>query len=538
MRRRIMKLLCFLKTLPWSLFKENKKRPRNGAFTLVSVFIFFIFSTLGLSMLYLTQVYMKTSAYRKNSILLEYASENGIKQGFNQLHGLLLERSSPMVLTEEEILELKLDAGKGEIGIIEKALGSGLPLNSADSWERIGWESLTDFVFNHLNEEEGYFQVRYDGVIFSKGQLEHFKSVKDARLDSTLEILAGHIPLPVIPVLVDKKMSLAEKSSFLNENQIEILPSEMIGLPAPVAFSEEEIIPEQAVSQLAKALKINIFHPQDLSASKLRIALGLEPNNEPVPDGVYLIEDDLGLGGIFVQGDVDQMILAIQDNFQVIKFLTEEGFWVLKFSPQEGKTIFTTPMETRFYELIPLGMVIVNGSIHSLGGGYVDSAGKIILNKEEELPCILKGVNLTIISSDEITLSSHLIYEGVKWEEGVPYIKDSTVQLSIFATGKDFFDASETKGQITIAEDAPDEMKIQAALTASGKGISALGEGKDIQILGSLQASDLSLSENTISIKYDERFSKAGELLEHSPRTESPVLYLSSFKIIGWKENF
>ncbi|MDH5383480.1 MAG: hypothetical protein OEY18_02135 [Candidatus Aminicenantes bacterium] len=533
-----MKLLCFLKTLPWSLFKENKKRPRKGAFTLVSVFIFFIFSTLGLSMLYLTQVYMKTSAYRKNTILLEYASENGIKQGFNQLHGLLLERSSPMVLTEEEILELKLDASKGEKGIIEKALGSGLPLSSADSWERMGWESLTDFVFDHLSEEEGYFQVRYVGVTSSRGQLEHFKPVKDTRLDSTLEILAGHIPLPVIPVLVDKKMSLTEKSSFLKENRIEILPSEMISLPAPVAFSEDEIIPEQAVSQLAKALKIKIFHPQDLLASKLRIALGLEPNNEPVPDGVYLIEDDLGLGGIFVQGDVDQMILAIQDNFQVIKFLTEDGFWVLTFSPQERKTIFTTPMETRFYELIPLGMVIVNGSIHSLGGGYVDSAGEIIMNKEEELPCILKGVNLTIISSDEITLSSHLIYQGVKWEEGVPYIKDSTVQLSIFATGKDFFDASETTGQITIAEDAPDEMKIQAALIASGKGIGVLGKGKDIQILGSLQASDLSLSENTISIKYDERFSKAGDLLKHPPRTESPVLYLASFKIIGWRENF
>ena len=160
------------------------------------------------------------------------------------------------------------------------------------------------------------------------------------------------------------------------------------------------------------------------------------------------------------------------------------------------------------------------------------------MNKEEELPCILKGVNLTIISSDEITLSSHLIYQGVKWEEGVPYIKDSTVQLSIFATGKEFFDASETTGQITIAEDAPDEMKIQAALIASGKGIGVLGKGKDIQILGSLQASDLSLSENTISIKYDERFSKAGDLLKHSPRTESPVLYLASFKIIGWRENF
>jgi len=489
-------------------------------------------------MLYLTQVYLKTSAYRKNTILLEYASENGIKQGFNQLHDLLSERYSPMLLTEEEILELKLDASSGEKGIIEKALGCSLPLTSTDSWEKLGWESLTDFAFDRLSEEEGYFQARYDGVTTSTGRLEHFKSTKDACLDSTLEILAGHIPLPVIPVLVDKEMSPAEKGRFMEENRIEILPFEKSDLPAPIAFSEDKLIPEHAVSQLAKALKIKIFHPQDLSASKLRMALGLEPGNEPIPDGVYLIEDDLGLGGIFVEGDLDEMVLAIQDNFQVIKFLTEHSLWVLKFSPQEGETIFVTPVETRCYELIPLGMIIVNGSIHSLGGGYVDLTGEIIMDKEEGLPCILRGVNLTIISSDEITLSSHLIYQGVKWEEGVPYVKDSNSQLTIFATGKDFLDASETAGQINIAEDTPDDMKIQASLTASGKGIKVLGEGKDIQILGSLQASDLALDGNSINIKFDERLSRAGDLLQHSPRTESPVLYLSSFKVIGWRENF
>lgn len=532
-----MKPLCFLKTLLRSLFKENDRGPRQGTFTLISVFIFFIFSTLGLSMLYLTQVYLKTSAYRKNTILLEYASENGIKQGFNQLHDLLSERYSPMLLAEEEILKLKLDAYNGEKGIIEKALGCSLPLTLTDSWEKLGWESLTDFAFDRISEEDGYFRVRYDGTTTSTGQLEHFKSTRDTCLDSSLEILGGHIPLTVIPVLVDQEMNPAEKSRFLEENRIEILPFGKSDLPAPIAFSEDKLIPEQAVSQLAKALKIKIFHPQDLSASKLRMTLGLEPGNEPIPEGVYLIEDDLGLGGIFVEGDIDEMILAIQDNFQVIKFLTENGLWILKFSPQEGETMFATPVETRCYELTPLGMIIVNGGIHSLGGGYVDLTGEIILNKEEELPCILKGVNLTIISSDEITLSSHLIYQGVKWEEGVPYIKDSSSQLSIFATGRDFLDASEKAGQIKIAEDTPNSMKIQASLTASGKGITVLGEGKDIQILGSLQASELALNGNSINIKFDERLSRVEDLLQHSPRTESPVLFLSSFKVIGWREN-
>jgi len=495
-----MKLLCFLRTLACSLFKENNTPPKKGALTLISVFIFFLFSTLGIGMLYLTQVYMKTSAFRRNSLLCEYASENGIKQGFDRFHHLLLERSALMLLTEGEAMDFYQDAANGGTSIIEQALGCSLPLASADNWERMSWESLTDFTLEQLVDREDYFQVRYKGTISSSGQLEHFKARKNACLDSTLEVLAGRIPLPLIPVLVDKKMGPEEKSRII-------------------------------------ALKIKIFHPQDLSASKLREALGLEPSKDPVPDGVYLIEDDLGLGGVFVQGDLDEMVLAIQDNFQVIKFVSEQGVWILKFSPQEGETVFWTPLAVHSYEFILRGIIIVNGRIHSLGGGYLDSAEEIIMGQEEEMPCILKSVNLTIISSDEITLSSHLIYQGLKWEEGVPYIKDSDTQLSIFSTGKDFLEGSEKTGQINIAATAPDELKIQASLTASDKGIKVLGDGKKVQVLGSLQASDLVLHDNEISVKFDERFLKPSDLLRRSPRTRNPVLFISSFKITGWREN-
>jgi len=531
-----MKLSCFQRILPCLFFKENSTQTRKGALTLLSVFIFFLFSTLGLGMLYLTQVYLKTSAYRRNSILLEYASENGIKQGFDQFHDLLSKRSSPMLLTDEETMDFNLDAADGGKSIIEQVLECSLPLTSADSWERMSWESLTDFMFEHLVEEEDYFRVRYKGTTSSSGRLEHFKPTKNAYLDSTLEVLAGHIPLPLIPVLVDKKMSPEEKNRYIEEKQIEILPLEHSELPMPIAFSDNDLIPEQALSQLAEALKIKIFHPQDLSPSKLRTALGLKPGTEPVPLGVYLIEDDLGLGGVFVQGDLDEMVLAIQDNFQVIKFVSEQGQWILKFNPQAGKSIFRTPSELHSYEFIPRGIVIVNGKIHSLGGGYVDSAEEIIMYQEEELPCILKGVDLTIIASEEITLSSHLIYQGLKWEKGIPYLKDSNTQLSVFSSGKDFLDASDKTGLINIAEDAPDELKIQASLTASDKGITVMGEGKEIQVLGSLQASDVILNDNEIRLKFDERFLRSDGLLQNSPRARNPVLFISSFKITGWRE--
>jgi len=52
----------------------------------------------------------------------------------------------------------------------------------------------------------------------------------------------------------------------------------------------------------------------------------------------------------------------------------------------------------------------------------MDEEGEICLS-EEKVPCILKGVNMAIICSDEITLTSHLVYQGVRWQEVFPISK-------------------------------------------------------------------------------------------------------------------
>jgi hypothetical protein len=533
-----MKPPCFRKIqrFPRSCWKNENKR--KGTLTLLSVFLFVIFSTLGLGMLYLTQVYLKTSAYRKNTMLLEYASENGIKLGFDHLHACLSFATSPVPLSESETLQLLNDCLAQGNEAVQRVLGCDLPHALGESWERLSWESITDFRFVSLQENQEYFLVEYKGRISSTGKLQGFKPAKASTLDSKLEILAGHIPLPAIPFLLDKSMTSEQRRIFLEENTINMIPSEQVDLPAPAAFSDGGLLPQQAVQQLAKALRIEIFYPQDLSASKLRMALGLEVNNEPVPDGVYLIQDDLGLGGVFVQGDLDEMVLAIQGNYQIVLFQQGQDFWILRFSPEEGKTIFVSPVSSRSFDFVPLGIIIVNGKILSLGGGYEDATGNILMAVREETPCVIRGLNLTIISSDEITLSSHLIYQGVTWKEGVPYIKDSDSQLVIHATGQDFLDGEEKAGQIIIGDNSPEELKIQASITASERGVTVRGEDKKVQVLGSLQTSDLVLNGNEFSIKFDDRFfRRIGDMFQNVPLTEQPVLYISRFRVMEWREN-
>jgi hypothetical protein len=294
-------------------------------------------------------------------------------------------------------------------------------------------------------------------------------------------------------------------------------------------------MPEDAIPLTAKALKVRVFRPQDLSTSSLRQALGLEPSSDPVPSGVYLIRDDLGLGGIFVQGDLDQVTTAIEGDYQIIVFEMTAGTWTLKFSPALGRTEFQAPGDSSIYDLVPLGIIIVNGRISSLGGGIVGLDGEIEPEADEETPSILSGVSLTIVASEKITLTSHLILQNVHWQEGFPIIKDQTSQLILFSTGKDVVSGEEREGGIEISREAPSDMRIQASLTAAAGGFEISGFDKDVEILGGLQTVDYLGNGNSLTILSDERISN-GILPENTPLTAGPWVAAIALKIESWKE--
>jgi hypothetical protein len=337
-------------------------------------------------------------------------------------------------------------------------------------------------------------------------------------------------------LLIDKKLNSEEKENYLEKNNIKIKRQEDEMGTSQISFSEGELIPDEASSLLGKTLKIDKFYPQNLSNSILRESLGLEKSDEPIPDGVYLIKDNLGLGGVFVQGNLEEMVLALEDDFQVVSFISEQGSWILKFNPAHGKTIFITPEETYYYDHVPLGIIYINGKILSLGGGRIDTAGNIILVKEKEIPSVLKGINLTIVSSDEIHLSSHLIHQGVSWSEGVPYMKDKSSNLSIFSTGNGLFNHNETKSHIIIDKDSPENIKIQASLTSNEKGLAIEGKKKEVNILGSLHISNINTGKNHINIFHANQDNKEKNQFSDVPKTTKPVLYMSSFYIQSWEE--
>ncbi len=503
---------------------------------MVSVFMSFIFSALGLSVLYFSQIYLKWSAYKKNAMLLNYASENGIKQGVNMLAEKLSQTPVPFLLTNEETVTLLEDTQNNGTKIVEKLLQTPLPLSCSGHWERLDWESFIQFFKESLIEKQNYFAACYKAQIEASSKLEHFKPERTTRLEGLIDILAGNIPLPALPILIGKDLSEDQKKKFLNKNDIEWSSSEPGFISVDPVISSSDLLPEKASPLAAKALKIEMFSTDDLSIPQIRKALGLEISNDTIPEGVYLIRNDMGLGGIYVQGDVNEMVLAIDEDDQVISFATDWGHWVLRFNPSVGKTSFVTPEELQFFDSVPLGIIIIEGTVHSLGGGIIDPSGKPLMIKDSEIPCIRRGVNLTIVCSDKITLSSHLIHQGVRWTEGIPYVEDASSQLNIFATGTSVTGDNAGEGKIIVEKDSPQEVLIQASLTASEKGFSIEGKNKDVRLFGSIHFKNYKANGNQLNVHLDKRFLTNDTLLQNAPGTTVPLLAFVSFKLTQWDE--
>lgn len=330
-------------------------------------------------------------------------------------------------------------------------------------------------------------------------------------------------------------MAEAEKTDFLAANAISlrVRPGELVG--PGFSASEGGVLPDDPSALVAKALNIGVFRPGDLSPAELRQALGLEPSAEPVPDGVYLIRNDLGLGGVFVEGDLDEMVLAVDHDAQVVVFRSGDAVWRLEFSPSRSRTSFATPAGSFDYDLVPLPLVLVNGTVASLGGGAVGPDGRVEIRYDGETPAVLDGVDLAIVSADRVTISSDLILEGVRWQDGVPYAKDTTAQLVIYAAGRDLASGASVEGGIAVAAGAPAGLKVQASLTAASGGFRIEGEGKTVELMGALHADSFEGNGNALAVVRDDR-AAAGTFPANAPLAASPRLAVFSLKVLAWKE--
>jgi hypothetical protein len=478
---------------------------------------------------------MKINGYRKLSVLLDYASENGLKRGLRDLSARVEISGLVAPVTTERIEGLRADPGREFPLLLEEGLGIVFPRVLEESLDEMTWMSRTECGFENLEDRGGYLRLTAGLRTEAFGGLLRLRPRRLSVLEGSLGLLAGRLPLPAVPFYIGKSMTDGEKAAFPAENGItfRVKPGQILrpGLTAGAGG----VIPADQRAAVMRALNIGVFEPGDLSPARLREALGLEPSTDPVPDGVYLIRNDLGLGGLFVQGDLDEMILAIRDDIQIVVFRAGGAEWSLEFSPARSRTEFRTPEGSFAYDLVPLPIIIVNGRIDSLGGGSFGMDGRVEMSSGKESPSVLHGVNMTIVSADRITISSHLILEGVRWQDGIPYDRDAEAQLLIYSTGRDVVSGESAGGGIALAASAPADLKLQASLTAASGGFHIEGTGKSVELLGALHADAYAGNGNALAVFRDDR-AAAGDFAPGAPLTAEPQLAVLSLKVLSWQE--
>ena len=497
--------------------------------TIITAFVFLVFSTVALGILHITRTYIQLCGYKKNLILMDYASENGIKTGFHEFLNQILITQPLILISEEQFNEIRFHLNTDGVQILRDFLNLQFPFGTSGSWENLYWNGETTSELINAMEDQKLLMAEFQFQFTSIGGIRNFNRTEKSALEARFHMAAGHIPLNMIPLL----------TSPLNEKeraQISILPVDRSYTPDWIETGLDEIFPKDVAGLASQALKINLFSLSEMNNRILRLSLGLEESTDPVPDGVYLVRDDLGLGGIYVEGNVDQMVLAVQDGFQCITIEQGEDTWMLKYNPSLIQTHFIDPGFEEVYDLLPRGIIMVNGQINSLGGGVIDSTGKA-RTTENETPCFLDGVSLTIISPDKISIRSHILHQRLKWWDEIPYLQDTSSQLNILANGRSLTGEDAQEGKIVISREAPKNIKIQASLSASKGGLEVEGSDKTVYLFGNLHAPRILSDNSQIRITPDRRFLETHSDNLICPRTSIPVLFLGSFRVVRWEEH-
>lgn len=523
-----MKRPYFSRTWPWP-------SDERGSVTVTVLLLMAVFTGLGLAMLQASAVHVKINGFRRFSALLDCASENGLKRGLGDLTAWIEAEGLLAPVGEARVEAVRADPRAAFPSLIVEALGSAFPRTLEESFDGMSWTSRAECGFEDLADRGDYLRITAGLRIEASGGLRQVQSRRISVLEGSLGLLAGRLPLASIPLYIEGTMTDGERASFPAENGIDLPAKPGLPVGAAMAASSGGVLPDDPGPLAAKALNVGVFRPGDLSPARLREALGLEASADPVPDGVYLIRDDLGLGGIFVQGDLDEMILAIRGDAQVVVFRAHGAEWRLEWSPARVRTEFAGPDGTFACDLVPRPIVLVNGAVAALGGGAVASDGRVEMCFDGRTPAVLGGVDLTIVSADRVTIASHLILEGVRWQDGVPYSRDSEAQLMIYAAGRDIATGEATTGGIAVAAAAPAGLKVQASLTAASGGFRIEGEGRTIELLGALQADAYAGNGNRLVLYRDDR-TAAGELPQNSPLTADSYLAFYALKVLAWKE--
>jgi len=500
-----------------------------GSVLIICCLLMAMFVTLGLGLLLNAQMFFEVQASRKMNRLNSYACENGAKEVIGEVVNWADEFPGGEV-EEKMFQDLKTVLTSGnekQLRLLDPVLNSAA-VSQKDDFSRFVWETSPSASLTRLEDHGPYLKTTFELTIKATGQVEGFRWKKAEQVGLEITFFLGRLPLDRLPLSVVRDG--VKKEDEQNIRITRLGPNNL--KQEKIIRTEKDIIPDDALPLMARGLKL--FRPDGLPNWLLRQALGLAPGEEKVPDGVYLVKDDLGPGGLYVQGNLDELLLGLDGDSQLAQFRQENRRWLLRFSPQKNGLEFFTPEGKEEFEQSLIPIIMVNGRIDSLAAGQKDVSGWLELNENPDSPVYLSGLRLTLVCSGKINLTSNLLAEGLNWQDGVPYLREKQSQLIIWSTARDFQTQESVDGGINLVGQNSAALKIAAHLIAGGEGFKIKGLSAGAEIFGTLSASAVDLGQKKLSLSVPEPAQDAND--EFSVYSTENLLFLDEIKLKEWRK--
>ncbi|MBN1940273.1 MAG: hypothetical protein JW843_11855, partial [Candidatus Aminicenantes bacterium] len=208
------------KTPPSENSPDRRKRRAAGSALLITVFVSFLFTSIGLGLVLLTRIYREWSRAKSDSVLLSTAAENGLRERFGAMAADLTGRPFPLSLTAAEFDELRASALAGGAETVEAVLGHPLPAAAEGAGGRQQWTAELAFKSEHVADAGTFYAAAYTGTIASRGRLAGRPRTRRAGLDLGLSVMCGCVPLSVFPFLLAGETAPKQAAELLGSESV------------------------------------------------------------------------------------------------------------------------------------------------------------------------------------------------------------------------------------------------------------------------------------------------------------------------------
>lgn len=265
-----------------------------------------------------------------------------------------------------------------------------------------------------------------------------------------------------------------ENPSYSVGTSVKVKPTFSQGLKRGQAKVD---LPQNSMSQERVAMGLSdeyVYTTTPMTNSEKRMALGLPAGSSAPPTDIYVPSSGGSLtGGIFVQGNVEDMVMSVDaSNNQVYDIKTSSGSKRKRITID--KTNNTTKIETLDYTTgnvtatsnlngTPKGTIHVEGSINSMGGQSRPTSTPN--DPATAAPAIQEKNALTVSASGNVFISRDIKYQkDPRGSDGQFNTSDDNLNtenmLGIFSG----------TGKVTIKSNAPKDINIHGIIMAGKTG--------------------------------------------------------------------